>query len=448
MAQNENITIHHNFFFLSDGWVIVQGAAHSLLVNPTVGRSFQINDTARKIIELGEQGHTFSAAIKELQPDLTLSETTRLITSLSDEGVINLSLKPMSPKTEVKDASSPSMGQIWIEVTPHCNLRCIHCYADGNGHQKRSMNTQKISQVIDEAAELGWKRLSFTGGECTLRPDLQELILHAKTEGFDFIEVFTNGTLIDEPMARFFAEEGIHVGVSLYSYRAEKHDMITGIPGSHAKTLDALTLLLAYEVPLRCEMVAMKQNEEDLDGTIYFLLKLGIPCREPDPIRPAGRGISLDNWPKKYGLTGIRTQPNFRIDAESFWKKQHWNSCWHGKICVTSSGDVIPCPFARDQIAGNISTHSLSEIVSGKEMQKYWGLTIDMIEPCRQCEFRYVCDDCRPWAYGFSGDLYAKSPRCTYDPLTGRWGKAKKAFNKGAVHGSKTHGRKQGCQES
>ena len=153
----------------------------------------------------------------------------------------------------------------------------------------------------------------------------------------------------------------------------------------------------------------------------------------------------MENWPEKYGLNTIQTSPTFTIDPEGFAKKQHWNSCWYGKAGVTSSGDVLPCLFARDHVAGNIHETNLTDIITGKKMQQYWSLTYDRIEPCRQCEYRYVCEDCRPWAYGFTGNLYAKTPRCTYNPLTGRWGKAENAL-KNAVSG-KLRARKQQCQE-
>jgi radical SAM protein with 4Fe4S-binding SPASM domain len=445
MAHNADMNILSYFFYLADEWVMVRGASYSLLVHPASGRLNRINDTARKIIESGERGQTVSAAAREMEPDVTVKETAAFIRSLSDKGVIMLSSEPVPPKKPAASSPLSGMDFIWIEVTPHCNLRCIHCYADADGKPKPSMSTPEIKRVIDEASALGWKRLQFTGGECTTRPDLQELILYAKSRGFEFIEIFTNGTLLEEPMVQFLAEEGIHVGMSLYSYRAETHDAITGIPGSYEKSLNAIKLLLRYKVATRCATIAMKQNEEDLDATTYFVLKLGISCRTPDPIRPTGRGKKLDNWPEKYGLNAIQTRPGFKTDPATFLKKQHYNSCWYGKAGVTSSGDVLPCLFARDHVAGNIHTESLSAIIRGEKMQQYWNLTFDRIEPCRQCEYRYVCDDCRPWAYGFTGDLYAKSPRCTYNPLTGRWGKAQNALKNAA--GGKVHTMKQKCQD-
>ncbi|MEM2367799.1 MAG: SPASM domain-containing protein, partial [Candidatus Bathyarchaeia archaeon] len=149
----------------------------------------------------------------------------------------------------------------------------------------------------------------------------------------------------------------------------------------------------------------------------------GVYTRPPDPIRPSGRGRNMENWPTEYGQAFLQTKPSFIISRENYEKNKRWNSCWFGKAAVTSSGNVIPCVFARDQVVGNVKHQSLAEIILGEKMLRLWGLNRDQIEVCRDCEYRYVCEDCRPWAYGLTGNLYAKSPRCTYNPYTGEWEK-------------------------
>ena len=171
----------------------------------------------------------------------------------------------------------------------------------------------------------------------------------------------------------------------------------------------------------------MKQNEVDLDGTSYYLQQLGVQNRPPDPIRPSGRGCNMENWPQQYVLKTVKTEPNFVANREIYDYNRSRNSCWFGKIAITNEGDILPCVFARDQVAGNIKDQSLKEIIENR-MLKFWNLTIDQIDVFKDCEYRYLCHDCRPWAYGFTGNLYAKSPRCTYNPYTGEWGSAESAF--------------------
>lgn len=377
-------------------------------------------------MELGERGITVAEALSQLGSEIKGADVTSFIEDASGQGLLTLS---RVPKSQASEQYAPMLDFLWIEVTSRCNLRCIHCYADAkaeSGQDRRTpdLSAEEIRKVIAEAASLGCQKIQFTGGEPTLRPDLEDLIGYALDRGFKFVEVFTNGTLLTENAVSFFSERGINVALSVYCHRAKEHDAITGVPGSFERTLNSLKLLLAYEVPTRCAVIAMKQNEEELEQTNYFLSKLGVLQRPPDPVRPSGRGINMEIWPEKYGLQSFRTRPSFLVNRETYSKNSRWNSCWYGKAAVTSLGEVLPCIFARDQVAGNIRHQSLSEIIHDQGMLDYWSLTKDRVEVCGDCEFRYVCEDCRPWAYGLTGNLHAKSPRCTYDPNHGEWSKA------------------------
>lgn len=416
------IFIPENYFCLATDKILVNGAKNSLLLDLSKGIVLRPNESARRIIELSEQGLTISEVVEVLKPEFDAFEIHSFIDDLCRRDLIYLS--PYSNTSDNVPPASTKLEFLWIEVTSECNQRCIHCYADSYPMQDNGLSCEKIKHVLDEAALLGCKAIQFTGGECTLREDLLELIMHARSRDFNFIEIFTNGTLLNESFIKVLAAENIHVAISLHSFRAKTHDYITNHPGGFDKTIRGLELLLAYGVPTRCETIAMKQNEDELEATSLFLSLLGVRGGPPDPIRPCGRGQLRDNWPKTYGLKCIRTQPCFRISREIYEKNKRGNSCWFGKAAITSSGDVLPCIFSRDMVAGNINKETLSEIVSGDCLKRLWHLNHDKIYVCMDCEYRYLCSDCRPLAYGSTGDILAKYPRCTYDPYSGEWAAA------------------------
>jgi radical SAM protein with 4Fe4S-binding SPASM domain len=418
-------SLFSSHFFLSEEKVLVKGAKHSILLDFEKGKIYRANSAAENILELGERGASIGEALSQLGSEIKCADITSFIEEASSQGLLTVSQTPQSQPTE---QHAPLLDFLWIEVTSRCNLKCIHCYADAKAESTEEgrasdLSGEEIWKIIDEAASLGCQKIQFTGGEPTLRPDLEDLMGHALDRGFKFVEIFTNGTMLTEKKVNFFAEKGINVALSIYCHRAKEHDAITGVPGSFERTLNSLKLLLAYEVPTRCAVIAMKQNEEELEQTSYFLSKLGVLRSPPDPVRPSGRGVNTEIWPNKYGLRSFRTHAAFVVNREVYNRNRNWNSCWFGKAAVTSTGEVLPCIFARDQVAGNIRHQSFSEIVYGHSMLNYWSLTKDRVEVCSDCEFRYVCEDCRPWAYGFTGNLYAKSPRCTYDPYLGEWSK-------------------------
>jgi len=402
---------------------LVQGAKYSLVIDFEKEGLHRINSSASKILRLSKKGLSIQDILEETGMDSV--SFADFIQEMKSKELITIQHKPGVEKkihlNRLDQKLSAELHSIWIEVTSRCNLRCIHCYADDRESIDFEPKVDRILDWLGKASALGCRRVQFTGGECTLRKDICDCIRHAKEIGFEHIEVFTNGTNLTEALIRFFAENKINVTLSLYSFNSTTHDAISGLPGSHRMTLNGLKQLLAYQVPLRGSIIAMKQNEKELQTTQKFLHELGVRSGPADPVRPCGRGVNLKHWPEKYGLSFMRTKPQFIVDNSSFQKNLHWNSCWFGKAAITAKGQVIPCVFARDLIAGNLYKESLKSIVLGSLLE-YWRLTRDKISICRDCEYRYLCNDCRPWAYGYTGNLFAKSPTCTYDPYEGEWG--------------------------
>ncbi len=411
--------ILESYFYLRDQYAFVTGARHAVIADFSSGRFQRPNEAARKIIALGEQGLTVAGVAERLKSEFNTSDILTFIETLASEGLVVLS---EHPKLEITRQSPPvGLDFLWIEVTGRCNLRCIHCYAGADYQKEQGLPVRVITRVLDEASAIGCRKVQFTGGECTLRKDLPDLIAHARSRGFETVEIFTNGTLLDESLVSFLANYGVEVALSLHSSRPEIQDRIAGIPGSFEKIVKSLEYILAYKIPVRCHTIAMKENEQYLAETMYFLHKLGVPTTPADPIRPTGRGTNSEQWPEQYGFLMMRKKPLFSIDREQYEQNHNWNSCWRGKSAITSEGDVIPCVLARTQVAGNVTAASLEEIIMSSAMRNLWSLTNDRVEGCRECEYRYFCRDCRPWAIGSTGDLHDRSPRCAYDPSTGKW---------------------------
>lgn len=100
------------------------------------------------------------------------------------------------------------------------------------------------------------------------------------------------------------------------------------------------------------------------------------------------------------------------------------NSCLHKKIAIDINGDVRNCP-AMTQSFGNIKDTSLEEALQHKDFKKYWNLTKDHIETCKDCEFRHICTDCRAYTErthtNKEGLDTSKPLKCGYNPYTGEW---------------------------
>ena len=69
---------------------------------------------------------------------------------------------------------------------------------------------------------------------------------------------------------------------------------------------------------------------------------------------------------------------------------------------------------------GNINTVSLVDAVNHPDFKKYWNITKDQIEVCKDCEFRHICTDCRAFIEE-PENQYSKSLKCGYSPYTNEW---------------------------
>lgn len=271
--------------------------------------------------------------------------------------------------------------------------------------------------------------VQFIGGEPFIYGDrLFDLAARARELGYKTVEVFSNLTFLEDEWIDKMVELDMKVACSLYSKRPEIHDAITLQPGSLARTLKNVRALKKRGVQTRFALTVMKQNQDYVEETLEFMKELGSQAPAFDMVRPSGRGRDHEIMPDKIAKERLyRLQPQFmQVDRETFIKRFNGNSCWQGKLAVSSSGKVHPCIMQQEGDSGDVRKQSLKEIIRGP-LRKYWDLSYDKIEVCRDCEYKYACCDCRPVIVGSTGDLTAKSIHCCYDPYKGEWGDADEA---------------------
>lgn len=82
-----------------------------------------------------------------------------------------------------------------VELTTLCNLRCIHCgYWSIRPH--REIHRDNLFSIIKRLMDIGLKTVMFTGGEPTLYPYLQDIILYCK-QNLLYVKITTNGSRIE-----------------------------------------------------------------------------------------------------------------------------------------------------------------------------------------------------------------------------------------------------------
>jgi SPASM domain peptide maturase of grasp-with-spasm system len=109
----------------------------------------------------------------------------------------------------------------------------------------------------------------------------------------------------------------------------------------------------------------------------------------------------------------------FTTNLKTFTESLQYNSCLNRKISIDIDGNIKNCPSMK-QSFGNIKDTTLEEAINKRGFKKYWNINKDKIKVCQDCEFRYICTDCRAYVED-PKDNYSKPLKCGYDPYTGEW---------------------------
>jgi|tagenome__1003787_1003787.scaffolds.fasta_scaffold20988901_9 SPASM domain peptide maturase of grasp-with-spasm system len=112
----------------------------------------------------------------------------------------------------------------------------------------------------------------------------------------------------------------------------------------------------------------------------------------------------------------------FLATLSAFTEAQAYNSCLNRKLSVDEHGEIRNCP-ALPKSYGNAADTPLHAALEHPEFRDLWAVTKDQVETCRDCEFRYVCTDCRAHVER-PGDRLSKPAKCAYDPYTATWREA------------------------
>lgn len=165
------------------------------------------------------------------------------------------------------DQFGRSIQYLRISVTDKCNFRCLYCMPlEGLQWLPKSeiLSYEEIASIAAQLAIEGISRLRITGGEPTIRPDLDVLLRMLRAiDGITDIALSTNGVRLPE-LAGVYREAGLdRVNMSVDSLRS---DRIAAISRRNLR-FDPIESALAAEhaglSPVKINMVVMRGINDD-----------------------------------------------------------------------------------------------------------------------------------------------------------------------------------------
>lgn len=390
------------FYALNDDVYMVKGNKRGCIYDFNTSKLYSVNDVLAHEIDLVNSGEVLVGTVNE--------ELAIVFHDLMEKNILMLSEEPIKRQIiEVKSAISKP-GFAWIEITNKCNLKCIHCYNESDVQKDLFMSLDDYKTVVDYLLELGVSKIQIIGGEPFWDKQILRNMLDYTINKFAFIEIFTNGTLITEEWFDFFAENNIHIALSVYSYQEEMHDKVTGCKGTWQKTNKTINALKKHNINYRVCNVLMKDIEVGSRTTDLYHIS-----ENKDIVRMSGRAnftLLSDELLKKKLIT---KKSFFKPINKSFVSRLiSGHNCFQKNIYISADMNVFPCVMERRMKHCEISVNS--KIILDESIRT---LNKDKINECCHCEYRYACFDCRPDS--LSGNLYEKPWYCTYNPLSGEW---------------------------
>ncbi|MCD4781859.1 MAG: radical SAM protein [Candidatus Omnitrophica bacterium] len=325
---------------------------------------------------------------------------------------------------EIREASDRGrLLSMEIEFSTKCNFKCPYCYAVDDSFIDKELDKKQIENVILQAKNMGARKIIILGGEPLVYSHILEVLAFIRDQGLE-VEMFTNGSMINEVVANALFDLGINVVLKMNSFTKDTQDMLTGVQGSHIMIREAINNILKAGYPSQKKYVAVstiicRQNIHELvDLWIWLRERNIIPYFEM--ITPQGE-FNNHKWLE---VDSLELEKLFKeiakVDKENYgndWNIQPplvGNKCFrhHYSCFVNVKGDVLPCVGVTIPM-GNIKNRSLKNILETSEVIEDLKAYKKLIKgPCRECEQLDNCYGCRGAAYQLTGDYLASDPLC------------------------------------
>jgi len=242
-----------------------------------------------------------------------------------------------------------------IAITQRCGFDCWHCSNWGREEQQ-DFPLQQLKETIWEMQDMGNCFIGLTGGEPTLRDDLEEIVETIGTKSHTIL--FTNGQNLDVERARRLKQLGLFsASISLDHYTAEVHDKLRGHEGAFELATNAIRACNEAGLYTIAGVVPKKEmiNAGEIPTYYRFIKDLGAhEVRVLAPI-PTGRlvGNREDRWCGKdeekqmweYHKKLNQDKDFPKISEYSYLESEGMLGCMAGTyhMFVENDGTVTPC---------------------------------------------------------------------------------------------------------
>lgn len=270
---------------------------------------------------------------------------------------------------------TPYPLQVGLEVTNHCNLKCVMCPHSRMTRPKGYMSKELFVKIIDEIKGKSEFVYLHGFGESLLHPQFFELARYAAGSGLTTL-LSTNITLLDEDRSRKLLESGIDF-------------VVLAMDGTNKDTYEKIRVGGKFDSNI-LQIKKFLQLKKEFGAKIFVELQFILMDANKDE---ASKVESLFTESERRQVNVFRIKPKYTPPSVSKEKIVHRHPCYFlwNTMTIAWNGEVPICCMDYDaEISlGNVNTSSVPEIWNGARMA-----SLRSMHKKLEYEKLKICDNC------------------------------------------------------
>jgi pyrroloquinoline quinone biosynthesis protein E len=326
---------------------------------------------------------------------------------------------------------------ILAELTHRCPLQCPYCsnpasLLKGNAE----LDTDTWLRVFEEAADLGILQVHLSGGEPTVRTDLEDIVSLLASRGV-YTNLITAGINVKPERIEALKHKGLdHVQLSVQGATPEVTELIGNMKGAFEHKMTTARAVREAGLPLTINAPVHRHNIHQVDDFINLALELDADRLEIANVQYYGwalinRTQLMPAWEDvtaqvdlveaaRERLRGILLIDFVTPDYYAKFPKPCMGGWARDAFMIAPDGTAMPCHAAHTiphLEFDNVKAAHLAEIWNSSPAFEAYRGTEWMKEPCRSCDRRNIdYGGCRCQAFAITEDATAADPACSLSP--------------------------------
>jgi len=331
-----------------------------------------------------------------------------------------------------------------VKPTHDCNLRCSYCYMGETERGIMSEETLKnvIVKMTEHVGKEGSIEFLWHGGEPLIAGlDFYKRIVEIQKSippGYHIKNsIQSNGTLLTEEIADFFASNGFTIGLSLDgppSIHNQNRAYQNG-RGSFEDVMRAIRIAKEKKIGGGVVTVMCGESIDKIDEIYEFLRDNRIDTKM-NPLTFGGRAATHPGKSdtERYGLAMAHifdrwlSEPEYTITVSPFEEIiagtitgipmgcNFRSVCQDNFISISPAGHAYPCGRFEGKpefFLGDLNHDTMDAIDRAPVRELFRKRTPESINECGRCEYKAICNSgCPDDAYTFNGDINTKTGYC------------------------------------